>query len=135
MKTVSGAQGETGSNPRRLPGRVNPGFWALGAALSVGVGGYALFHAATGMRFLPLENGFPNPLGLHTHIAASAIALIVGPLQFLGGLRAKRPGLHRWTGRIYVAACLIGGGAGALIAMYSLAGPAAGLGFLSLAIL
>lgn len=109
--------------------------WGLMAFLSVGVGAYALFHAATGMRFLNLGNGFPTPLGLYTHIAASGVALMVGPFQFLPGLRGRRPSLHRWMGRTYVAACLIGGAAGGAIAMFSAAGPIAGVGFLSLAVL
>ncbi len=35
-------------------------------------------------------------VGLFVHIFASAITLILGPFQFLGGLRKRRPVLHRW---------------------------------------
>jgi uncharacterized membrane protein len=108
------------------------------ALLSVGVGGYALFHVFTGFKFVPgsvLKNAFPSPLGLKLHIGLAGVALIVGPFQFLKRLRAKQPTLHRWMGRIYVAACTIGGIAGGSIALFSSAGPIAGWGFFLLAIL
>jgi uncharacterized membrane protein len=111
--------------------------WGLIAFLSVGVGGYALFHVATGFEFLPAEikaNAFFSPLGLQTHIAASGIAMILGAFQFLKALRTKAPAVHRWSGRVYVAACLVGGGAGLAIALYSSAGPVAGWGFFFLAV-
>jgi uncharacterized membrane protein len=111
-------------------------FWGLMAFLSVGVAAYAAFHVATGFVYLPPDvarNGFFSPLGLQIHIAASAVALAIGPFQFLRGLRARRPMLHRWMGRTYVTACLVGGASGGAIAMYSSAGPIAGAGFLGLA--
>jgi len=112
--------------------------WALIAFLSIGVGGYAVFLAATNFQFLPppiAANAFPSDLGLQTHIVASAIALILGPFQFLEPLREKAPVLHRWIGRIYVAACLAGGASGVAIALYSSSGLVAGLGFLLLGLL
>jgi hypothetical protein len=38
------------------------------------------------------------------HGLAGATALLTGPLQFSDKLRAASPKLHRWTGRIYIAA-------------------------------
>ena len=111
--------------------------WGLIALLSVGVGGYALFHVFTGFRFVPgsvLSNAFPSPLGLELHIGCAGVALIFGPFQFLKGLRGRRPTLHRWTGRIYVAACTLGGLAGGSIALFSSSGPIAGWGFFLLAV-
>ena len=109
--------------------------WGLMAFLSVGVGGYALFLVATGFEYVQLQNGFFTPLGLQVHITASGVALIVGAFQFLKSLRTKLPRVHRWMGRIYVAACLVGGIAGGAIALYTTSGLPAGLGFLSLALL
>jgi uncharacterized membrane protein len=112
--------------------------WGLIAFLSVGVGGYALFHVFTDFKFVPgsvLKNAFPSPLGLKLHIGCAGVAMIVGPFQFLKRLRAKQPTLHRWLGRIYVTACTIGGIAGGSIALFSSAGPIAGWGFFMLAIL
>jgi uncharacterized membrane protein len=112
--------------------------WGLIALLSVGVGGYALYHTATGFVSVPPEvkaNAFFSPLGLQTHIAASGVALLVGAFQFLKVLRTKFPAIHRWMGRIYIAACLVGGLAGGSIALYSSAGLVAGWGFFLLAVL
>ncbi|MDP3738874.1 MAG: DUF2306 domain-containing protein [Hyphomonadaceae bacterium] len=109
--------------------------WGLIAFLSVGVGGYALFHVATSFQFLPLENPMFSPWGLRVHIAASGIAMILGAFQFLKALRQKAPAVHRWMGRIYIAACIVGGLAGGTIALSSTAGPIAGWGFFLLAVL
>ena len=112
----------------------NYAIWGVIAFLSVGVGGYALFHAATGFAHLPIMNPMFDPWGLRTHVAASGVAMLVGAFQFLKPLRRKAPRLHRWIGRIYVAACVIGGLAGGSIALSSTAGPIAGWGFFMLAV-
>ena len=113
----------------------NYAIWGVIAFLSVGVGGYALFHAVTGFAHLPITNPMFDPWGLQTHVAASGVAMLVGAFQFLKPLRRKTPRLHRWIGRIYVAACVIGGLAGGSIALSSTAGPIAGWGFFMLAVL
>ena len=87
-------------------------FWALIALLSVGVGGYALYHVVTGFSHMPLANPMLDPYGLRTHIAASGFAMILGAFQFSKTLRRKAPALHRWMGRGYVLACTVGGLAG-----------------------
>jgi uncharacterized membrane protein len=107
------------------------------ALLCVGVGAYAVFHVATGFVGVPTNvksNSFPSPLGLELHIAASAVAILIGPWQFVRRLRAGAPAVHRWMGRTYVLACTLGGLAGGSIALFSQAGPIAGTGFLGLAI-
>jgi uncharacterized membrane protein len=105
------------------------------AFLSVGVGGYALFHTFTGFAYLPLNNPMFDPWGLRVHIAASGFAMVLGAFQFLKPLRRKAPRLHRWMGRGYVLACTVGGLAGGTIALFSTAGPVAGWGFFTLAVL
>ncbi|MBI1360471.1 MAG: DUF2306 domain-containing protein [Alphaproteobacteria bacterium] len=109
--------------------------WATIALLSVGVGGYAIFLTVTGFQYLGLKNNFPSPLVFHTHIAASGVAMVLGPFQFLKALRTGQPAIHRWMGRVYVAACVVGGLAGGSIALFSTSGLPAGLGFLLLAVL
>lgn len=109
--------------------------WLLIALLSVGVGGYALYHVATGFEHLPLRNPMFDPYGLRTHVAASGFAMILGAFQFSKTLRRKAPVVHRWTGYGYVLACTVGGIAGGAIALSSTAGPIAGWGFFLLAIL
>lgn len=111
--------------------------WGMITLLSVGTGGYALFLAATGFQYVPpvvLDNAFPSPLGLEIHIAASGVALLLGGFQFLKALRSRVPAVHRWMGRTYIAACLVGGVAGASIALFSSSGPIAGWGFFLLAL-
>ena len=44
---------------------------------------------------------------LLVHGPLGAVALCCGPLQFSDTLRRTRPALHRWTGRIYIAAIAI----------------------------
>ncbi len=41
------------------------------------------------------------------HGLLGATALLIGPFQFSDRLRARRPKLHRWMGRIYVGAIFI----------------------------
>jgi len=109
--------------------------WFLIMVLSVGVGGYALYHTATGFQHLAFSNPMFDEWGLRTHVAASGFAMALGPFQFLKPLRRKAPTLHRWMGRFYVLACVVGGLSGGVIALSSTAGPIAGWGFLMLAVL
>jgi uncharacterized membrane protein len=37
------------------------------------------------------------------HILPGLVFLMLGPLQFVGSLRRRKPGLHRWTGRVILA--------------------------------
>ena len=118
-----------------LAGRVAGSIaWGVIAFLSVGVGGYALFHVATGFAHMPLTNPMLSPWGLQVHVAASGLAMIAGAFQFHKGLRTHFRTVHRWLGRIHVTACVVGGLAGGTIALSSTAGPIAGLGFLLLAV-
>ena len=104
--------------------------WTLMALLSAGV---ALFS----YRYLPrvgplvpsiLQNLFARPW-LDVHVAGAATALLIGPFQFLPGLRARHRWLHRLIGRTYVVACLVGGVGGLVMAFGSTAGPIATAGF------
>ena len=81
-----------------------------------------------------VANLFARPF-LDLHVAGAATALLIAPFQVLPGLRARRPGLHRVMGRIYVAGCLAGGMGGLVLAFGSTAGPiaTAGFGLLALA--
>jgi hypothetical protein len=111
--------------------------WILVAVTSLLIGAYAVLLVASGFSLVPEDiagNRFPSALGLRIHIIASGIALITGPFQFLRPLRRRFPVVHRTLGRIYVAACLVGGLAGGLIALFTTYGLVAGFGFFSLAI-
>jgi uncharacterized membrane protein len=73
--------------------------------------------------------------GIYAHVFASAVALVLGPFQFSARLRATRPALHRWSGRLYLGiGVLVGGLAGLYMARYAFGGLAARLGFGCLAL-
>lgn len=63
------------------------------------------------------------------HVIAAPIALAAGVFQFAPKLRARRPALHRWSGRLYVLAILVGGISGFAMAVKAIGGPVAGWGF------
>jgi uncharacterized membrane protein len=114
---------------------------AVVIALSLGVAGYGLVMYSLhepGARLHPdmratyAEHG----LAIRAHVFASAVALILGPFQFLPGLRAARPALHRWSGRAYLGlGVLVGGLAGLVMATHAFGGMMSKLGFGALALL
>jgi uncharacterized membrane protein len=75
-----------------------------------------------------LANAFATPY-LMLHVIGGVTALLVAPLQFLPRIRMRWPGLHRASGRIYLAACAIGAPAGFMLALGTTAGPFAAVGF------
>lgn len=101
--------------------------------------------AATAWRYLVpgapggappiLDNAFTRVGALTIHAGAASLALLVGPFQFLPGLRSRRPALHRWTGRLYVLACAVGGVSGAVLAGGAKTGLPSTIGFGLLALL
>lgn len=105
----------------------------------------SILVAVVSFRFVPLgvdatmnfvaHNLSGNQIALFSHIGIAPIALLLMPFQFMSGLRTRRPGLHRWMGRIYVASILISGLAGLQLAFHSTAGVFASVGFASLAVL
>lgn len=107
----------------------------LWSSVLVAVGSWRyLFPGAPGGAPPILDNAYTRLGVLTVHAGAASIALLVGPFQFLAGLRARRPGLHRWTGRTYVLACLVGGLSGAVLAFGVKTGIASTIGFGGLAL-
>jgi uncharacterized membrane protein YozB (DUF420 family) len=109
--------------------------WAALAILCLGIAAYATRYLLHPPR-TPAE-ALGNPLGvpwLVIHIAGALVALSVGSLQFLPKLR-RGVRIHRWTGRLYVLGCLVGGVAGLVLAAGSASGPIATAGFGALAVL
>jgi uncharacterized membrane protein len=105
--------------------------------LCTGVAVYSAWYWMPGMApsgFEPLRNGFgPTLLGLHA--GSASLALLAGPWQLHGPLRAARPGLHRLLGRLYAVAVATGGLSGLALAAGSLWGPVVQAGFGSLAVI
>ena len=75
------------------------------------------------------------PMQALTHMLIAPVALLLGPFQFFPALRAKYPQAHRWSGRVYIAACVIAGTGALATTPYASGGPVAGLGFGILAVL
>lgn len=70
------------------------------------------------------------------HVAGAMLAILVGPFQFLEGMRKGRLlKIHRWLGRTYLIGVLVGGLAGLYMAGLSYGGMITHLGFASLAVL
>ena len=101
--------------------------------------------ALASYRFLALglPLAFPDMLGhiearrlaFLLHVSFAPMALILGSLQLLPRLRAKRPGLHRWSGRLYGVAVLVAGVADLVVASGAAGEISAQLGFGLLSIL
>ena len=51
-----------------------------------------------------------------THILPATLFMILGPLQFVRGLRSRHPQVHRWSGRIFLAASAVVGISGLKLA-------------------
>lgn len=91
--------------------------------------------------FLKIEVGFPDmrrhfvhaPI-FWTHVLAAGAALGLMPFQFWWGLRNRRRDVHRWIGRAYVVAVLLGGVSGLYMSVFAITGPVAGAGFFLLAL-
>lgn len=112
----------------------NRAAWGLMAFLSVGVAGYALYHAPQIQNLPPpiFANLFARPW-LAVHAGGAGLALLVGAFQVLPAVRRRRA-LHRWVGRVYATCCIVGGSAGFVMAFGTTSGPVAGWGFGLLAV-
>lgn len=109
--------------------------FGLMALMCVGV---ALFSAryllptpimAEGMRW-HLD---ARPMVFLAHVAGGVTALALGAFQLVTRKGPRRI-WHRWAGRVYVLACLVGAVAGLWLALTSSAGPMAHWGFGLLAV-
>lgn len=123
---------------------MKPKSWSFGATLllSAGVAGYAVFVYGSGdVQRAPVHPAMIAVFKEHralitTHAVAAALALVLGPFQFLDRLRAARPRLHRTLGYLYlVLGVSVGGVSGLLLARHSFGGLVSHLGFALLAVL
>ena len=98
-------------------------------AMLVGIyGGLVIFTPA--VRPPLLQNLFDTvPLAVITHLAGGLIAIIVGAFQVNSRLRARFLSAHRWLGRLYVAAVVVGAVGGFTLALGAHGGLVAHFGF------
>jgi uncharacterized membrane protein len=55
-----------------------------------------------------LDTGFAShPALTLAHILPGVLFVVLGPFQFMAGLRRRRPVLHRWMGRFFLADSLV----------------------------
>lgn len=110
------------------------GWWliALGAW---GVVGYALVAYAVktpGSTVHPkmMQVYQRETIGILTHVFGAALALLIGPLQFVERWRRATPAVHRTLGKIYLALGVLPGGvAGLYMAFHAYGGWIAQAGF------
>jgi uncharacterized membrane protein len=107
---------------------------------------FASVITLTSLRYFVLtpEAAIGQPLGdrfaeyinaLQIHIAGSALALFLGVWNFWGKSRDKYPFLHRWLGRVYLLAVLVGGTSGFYLGLTAFGGLPTQMGFVLLAVL
>jgi uncharacterized membrane protein len=118
-----------------MTGRLAPIYsvlWrALVVLLTVEIAAVSAMRYLTGGAEAPeviTANAFAHPF-LVLHVAGGVTALLLGPLQFVRRVRLRWPRVHRLSGRVYVAACLIAAPAGLMLALGTTAGAVAGAGF------
>ena len=111
--------------------------WAVMAFLAVGVGAYAFAMLAAPTYGAPFLAGriAAMPLAVYGHIAGGAVAMILGAFQVNAMLRQRSLARHRWLGRVYVTAVLIGAPSGLVLATVSEGGWVTHVGFGLLAVL
>lgn len=111
------------------------------AALSLAVAAYAvvvyaLFPVGAFVHPEMRASFAANAAAVYAHVFGAAVALALGPWQFSARLRARRPALHRWLGRAYLALGVgVGGVAGLVLAPHAFGGSVARAGFGALALL
>lgn len=111
------------------------GWWVM-ALLALGVAGYgslALWNP-NAIEFIANREGALR-IALIVHGAVGALALALGPFQFVARVRRHWPRWHRLIGRIYLGCVLTSGVTGLWLAFYTPGGFAATTGFFVLAVL
>jgi len=107
--------------------------WAVLMVLAAAVGLYSLRYL---LPHVPhparLTNVVTHRAALTVHAAAASIALLIGPWQFLAGIRARYPAVHRAAGRCYALAVVAGWVASVFVAVHAQTGMLASAGFLML---
>ena len=105
--------------------------WTSIMLLAMGVAAYA-FANLISADFRPqfVQNIFAStPTAISVHLGAGVVALALGAFQLNSRLRAQFLSAHRWFGRVYVVAVMIGGVAGFMLALNSFGGLVTHYGF------
>lgn len=110
--------------------------WAFMALLSLIVASYAATLLLMPAAFPPFLKDRANivPIAVYAHLTGGMLAIALGPFQFSRRLRTHYLDVHRWMGRIYLTAILIGGIGGLVLAPMSQTNVVAHAGFALLAV-
>ena len=104
--------------------------------MSIAIGLYAFAFQARVIGDPTFHARFDElPVASAMHVVGGGIVLLLGGFQFWARPRIKYPGLHRWSGRVYLSFVLMGGVGGLILAPVSDGGLVAHWGFGTLAVL
>lgn len=120
------------------PRRLRRAGWAVTTALAAATALLgARYFTLDPDTFLPEQRAvyLAHLTPLLFHVGGGVLALLLGPWQFLPGLRTRRPAVHRFVGRAYLVSALAAGIGGLLLAPRALVAPIAPIGFALLAVL
>ncbi len=99
------------------------GLVALSAAAIAAVSALSLLTSGPETSSIPLgPDPEPHYASLLVHGLPGALALAIGPFQFVTRLRVRHPRLHRIAGRVYLASVVVGAVAALVAVLYSVSG-------------
>jgi uncharacterized membrane protein len=110
------------------------------AALAIVVAAFLAFSLPPYLTVDPSRSRVPATFGLHypllvVHVALATVAIVVALVQIWPGVRARWPRVHRYAGRVYVAAALPAAASGMVIGAATPFGPFLAVGSVALAAL
>jgi len=113
--------------------------WSLGLAaflgLLVSLVSYRFVFLGLESAFeIMIEHALDRRVLLLMHVLAAPVALAVGAFQFMPRIRRNHRALHRWLGRLYAVAILVGGIGAMGISLNAIGGLWAQVGFSALGI-
>ncbi len=105
--------------------------WSTMTLMALGVAAYAgTALIAASLRTPFVRDIFANlPIAISLHLAGGIVALVLGAFQVNSRLRSRFLSIHRWSGRVYVFAAVVGGVAGFTLALHSFGGLVTHFGF------
>jgi|HigsolmetaAR202D_1030399.scaffolds.fasta_scaffold00352_17 hypothetical protein len=109
-----------------------PGFgWLCIAMLAFSIAAYAIVQIGVPAMRSPFAGSLVSlrPVPALLHFLGGGLALAIGALQINRKLRMRSVSVHRWLGRLYVLAVILGGTAGLALAVHAFGGAVSIVGF------